>query len=724
MKTRRDKLSRRTSSGKPGVKKKRLSNPYSETILQFLGGKSTRPLLHRDIFVALKVPADDKRTFTRALNALVRAGSVIRIKGGRYALPSMVHLVTGTLRINSVGRGLLIPEDDTGEVAVPPTYLNSAMHGDRVIVRVERSARHGKPFGRVIRIVDRAHQQIVAYFNKAGDASFGKPYDSRLGREVIIPKGSEGGALPGQMVVVEITRYPERGIAATGAVVEVLGYPDDPGSETMAVVHAFKIPHRFPDAAIKASAALTGPVPRGSLKERQDLRDLDFVTIDGVGAKDFDDALYAERSTSGVITLFVAIADVSHFVRTGTPADREAFRRGNSVYFPDMVIPMLPERLSNDLCSLKPHVDRLTFTCRVEVDRAGNLSGHRLFPGVIRSAARLTYREVENYFSGDDGDNQFPANQGPVVQNLDCLHELFGRLVKRRRDRNSLDFDLPEPEVVLDSLGHVENIYRSSRYTSHKVVEECMLLANEVVARTLRESESPGIYRIHEPPDKERVEELNHLLAALGYNVPPALARSPQPFKRILADSRGSIQERFLNTVILRSMMRAQYSTIPSGHFGLALGDYTHFTSPIRRYADLMIHRILKGIMGFAAPVQTTDLEAICAHVTETEHIAESAERDILSLFRARFMEDKVGQEFSGVLSGITSFGFFVELQEFFVEGLVHLSSLNDDYYRFNERGLTLIGEHSGRIFRIGDAVTVRVLHVDASRRHIDFEIV
>ncbi|NOY86359.1 MAG: ribonuclease R [Deltaproteobacteria bacterium] len=714
-------MSRRTSSEKPGVKRRRTSNPYRETILQFLAGKSTRPLLSREISEALQVPPDEKGTFTRALNALVRSGSVIRIKGGRYALPSRVHLVTGTIHINSVGKGILVPEDNTGEVAVPPTYLNSAMHGDRVIVRVERPARHGRPLGRVIRIVDRAHQQIVAYFEKAGDASFGRPYDIRLGREVIIPKGSEGKALPGQMVVVEITRYPERGMAATGAVMEILGYPDDPGSETMAVVHTFKIPHRFPNAAVKSAAAITGPIPRGSLRKREDLRDLDFVTIDGTGAKDFDDALYATRATSGVITLFVAIADVSHFVRTGSPPDREALRRGNSVYFPDMVIPMLPERLSNDLCSLKPHVDRLTFTCRIEVDRAGNLSDHRLFPGVIRSAARLTYIGVENYFNGNDGPD---SPRGPVAQNLDCLHELFERLVKRRRDRNSLDFDLPEPEVVLDSLGHVENIYRSNRYTSHKVVEECMLLANEVVARILRESDSPGIYRIHEPPDEGRIEELNHLLAALGYHVPSKLSRSPQPFKRILEDSRGSVRERFLNTVILRSMMRAQYSTVPSGHFGLALGDYTHFTSPIRRYADLMVHRILKGIMEFAAPVRHSDLENICAHVTETEHIAESAERDILSLFRARFMENKVGQEFSGVISGITTFGFFVELQEFFVEGLVHLSSLNDDYYHFNERELTLIGEHTGRIFRIGDPVTARVIHVDASRRHIDFETV
>ena len=716
-------MSRGTSTGKPGSKKKH-STPYRETILQFLGRKSTRPLPSRKIAEALGIPAGEKGAFTRALNSLVRSGTVIRIKGGRYALPSKVHLVTGTVRINSVGRGLLIPEDGTGEVAVPPTYLGSAMHGDRVIVRVERHRERGKPFGRVIRIVERANRQIVAYFEKAGDASLGRPYDVRLGRPFIIPKGSEGGALPGQMVVMEVTGYPERGAAATGAVVEVLGYPDDPGSETMAVVHTFQIPHRFPEAVARSSGALTGPVPRGSLRGREDLRDLDFVTIDGASARDFDDALYAEPSASGVITLFVAIADVSHFVKPGSALDREAFRRGNSVYFPDMVIPMLPERLSNDICSLRPDDDRLTFVCRIEVDRAGNLSEHDLFPAVIRSSGRLTYREVEGYFTGDHGGDQAGRFKGPVARNLDCLHELFGRLVKRRQNRNSLDFDLPEPEVVLDSLGHVENIYRSIRYTSHRVVEECMLLANEAVARTLGESGSPGIYRIHEPPDGERVEELNQTLGVLGYHIPPGQRRSPQPFKSILEDSRDSIRERFLNTVILRSMMRAQYSTDPSGHFGLALDDYTHFTSPIRRYADLMVHRILKGILGLAAPVPASGLENICIHITETEHIAESAERDILSLFRARFMENKVGQEFFGVVSGITTFGFFVELQEFFVEGLVHLSSMDDDYYRFNERELTLIGEHTARIIRIGDPVTVRVIHVDASRRHIDFETI
>jgi ribonuclease R len=382
---------------------------------------------------------------------------------------------------------------------------------------------------------------------------------------------------------------------------------------------------------------------------------------------------------------------------------------------------MLPERLSNDICSLKPDEDRLAFTCQMEVDVRGNPAGYRFYTSVIRSAARLTYRQVEDYFTGagkalDKGTE--------VAGNVDTLRELFDRLARRRRKRASLDFDFPEPEVLLDAMGHVENIYRAERYTSHRLVEECMLLANEMVARFIREAGAPGVYRIHEPPDKSRLDDLNLVLSALGLSVPASSAHTPRPFTRIIDEVRGTGKERFINTVILRSMMRAQYSPSPEGHFGLALADYTHFTSPIRRYSDLMVHRILKGLLSAEEPDELKNLDGICGHITDTERTAESAERDILSLYRARFMEDKLGEELEGFITGVTSFGLFVELNEYYVEGLVHLTTLHDDYYHFRERNLMLVGEHTGRTFRIGDPVKIRVIRVDSGQRHIDFEIV
>jgi len=713
-------LSRRYSSKRPARQKGEKGKRHRDRILTFLGGESDRPLLAKELSEALKVPSNERRSFSRALESLVDSGAVIRTRGGRYALPAKIHLINGVIQMNREGTGILIPDDGSQRVSVPPANLKSAMHGDRVVVRTEKKDYRGRSVGRVVRIIERGNPDLVAHFDSADGICFGRPYDSRLSADIIIPPGSEKGAVPGQLVVLDLIDFPSKGRPARGKVVEVLGHPEDPGSETKAVIHSHHIPHRFPDAALTGASAITGAVPRGSLRGREDLKDLPFVTIDGARARDFDDALYARKEKGGKITLFVSIADVSYFVKPGSPLDREAFRRGNSVYFPDTVVPMLPERLSNDFCSLNPDEDRLAFTCQVEIDSRGIPGEYRLYTSVIRSAARLTYREVEDYFTGA-GKKQDKGSK--TADNLDTLGELFERLARRRRKRASLDFDFPEPEVVLDAMGHVENIHRAERYTSHRLVEECMLLANEMVARFIREADVPGVYRIHEPPDKSRLEDLNLILSALGLSVPASSAHTPRPFTKIIDGVRGTGKERFINTVILRSMMRAQYSPSPEGHFGLALEDYAHFTSPIRRYADLMVHRILKRLLGIGEHGEIKNLDGICDHITETERTAESAERDILSLYRARFMEDKLGEEFDGFITGVTSFGLFVELNEYYVEGLVHLTTLHDDYYHFRERNLMLVGEHTGRTFRIGDPVRIRVIRVDAGQRHIDFEI-
>lgn len=691
-----------------------------ERVIRFLSGEAGHPLTVRELGDELKVPRPERRAFRAALDRLVADGRVIRIKGGRFALPSRVHLVTGTVQITSSGDGYVKPETEGEDVRVPASQLGGAMDSDTVVVRVESRPFRGRAAGgRVIRIVKRARQELVAYYEEDEGVGTAHPQDDRIGPAIFIPPGKEGKAKPGQLVVVRITTYPEKGRLARGEVKEVLGDPDTLETQIQAVIRSKELRHRFGRKVLAQSSSLPKGPSAEDIAGREDLRAFPFITIDGVKAKDFDDALFATRTGDGSFDLYVSIADVSHYVKAGSAIDIEARDRGNSVYFPESVIPMLPESLSNGLCSLRPGEDKLAFTCQVTIGPDGNPRQHRLYESVIRSAARLTYRQVEDHIAGS---SPLPQKDKRILGTLEILEEVYRRLEKRRELRKSLDFDLPEPEVVLGITGHVENIYKAVRYTSHRIVEECMLLANETVAEVLREAEKGGIYRVHEKPDAERIRELNGLLSSLGYRIPVS-ASQPGPFRKVLEKAKGTGRERFLNTVILRSMMRARYSPEPEGHFALALPDYTHFTSPIRRYADLEVHRILKGILGYTSPYAPVDPVPLCDHISETEQTAEAAHRDLLAWLRTKFMQDKIGQVFRGVVSAVTSFGFFVELDEFFIEGLVHLSALHNDYYRFQEDRLMLIGENTGTVFSIGDRVTVEVVDVNLARRHVDFKL-
>ncbi len=690
-------------------------------VVRFLSGDAGRPLTVGEIGDELNVPRPDRRSLRAALNRLVADGKLIRIKGGRFVQPSKVHLVTGTVQITGQGDGYVTPETDGEDVRIPSSLLGGAMDSDTVVVRVERQPHRGRnASGRVIRIVKRARKELVAYYDEDDGLGTAHPQDDRIGPAIFIPPGMDGGAKPGQLVVVRLTTYPEKGRLARGEVKQVLGDPTTLETQTLAVIRSKELPYRFGRKVLAESAALPKSPTKKAIADRKDLRSFPFITIDGVKAKDFDDALFARSAGDGAIDLYVSIADVSHYVQAGSAIDEEARNRGNSVYFPESAIPMLPERLSNGLCSLRPGEDKLTFTCQVRIGPDGNPVLYSLYESVIRSEARLTYRQVEDHLTGVA---PLPEAHGKALGSLELLEEVYRRLEKRRRLRKSLDFDLPEPEVVLSITGHVENIYRAVRYTSHRLVEECMLLTNEIVGEVLRESGVGGIYRVHEQPSADRIKALNGLLASLGYRVPVAASR-PGPFRNILEKARGTGRERFLNTVILRSMMRAGYSPDPEGHFALALADYAHFTSPIRRYSDLEVHRILKGILGYTQPYSPKDLKTLCDHISKTEQTAEAAHRDLLAWLRTKFMEDKVGQTFHGVVSAVTSFGLFVELEEFFIEGLVHLSALHDDYYRFHEDRLMLVGENTGNVFLIGDQVTVEVVDVNLARRHVDFKLV
>ena len=703
--------------------KKKREKEYSfdeGKIVKFLSGDAARPLTVTELGEELNIPQPERRSLRDTLNRLVTSGKLIRIKGGRFVQPSKVHLVTGAVQITGHGDGYVTPETDGEDVRVSASLLGGAMNSDTVVVRIERQGHKGrKASGRVIRIIKRARKELVAYYEEDEGLGTAHPQDDRIGPAILIPPGMSSGAKTGQLVVVRITTYPEKGRLGRGEVKQVLGDPGTLETQTLAVIRSKELPHRFGRKVSGEASSLPKVPSKEDIIGRKDLRSFSFVTIDGVKAKDFDDALFARATGDGAIELYVSIADVSHYVQAGSAIDEEARNRGNSVYFPESVIPMLPERLSNGLCSLRPGEDKLSFTCQVRIDPDGNPTQHSLYESVIKSQARLTYRQVEDHLTGG---SPLPEAHNKVLGSLELLEEVYKRLAKRRGLRKSLDFDLPEPEVVLSITGHVENIYRAVRYTSHRLVEECMLLANEIVGEVLRESGAGGIYRVHEQPTADRIKELNGLLASLGYQVPVSAARSG-PFRNVLEKARGTGKERFLNTVILRSMMRAHYSPDPEGHFALALDDYAHFTSPIRRYADLEVHRVLKGILGYSQPYSPRDITALCEHISETEKTAEAAHRDLLAWLRTKFMEDKVGQTFRGVVSAVTSFGFFVELEEFFIEGLVHLSALHDDYYRFHEDRLMLVGENTGTVFLIGDQVTVEVADVNLARRHVDFKL-
>ncbi|MGD8353841.1 MAG: ribonuclease R [Pseudomonadota bacterium] len=691
-----------------------------EEIVRFLSGEAGRPMTVRELGDELNVPRENRRSFRAVLDRLTEGGQLIRIKGGRFALPSRIHLVTGDIQITSSGDGYVTSEKNGNDVRIPSSLLGGAMNSDTVVVRVERQAYKGRRAGgRVIRIVKRARREIVAHYEEDEGLGTAYPQDDRIVPAVIIPPGKNAGAKTGQLVVVRITTYPEKGRLARGEVKQVLGDPDTLETQTLAVIRSNELPYRFNRKVRTEAAALPDKPAKKDLSGREDLTAFPFVTIDGANAKDFDDALFAQDAPDGHIDLYVAIADVSHFVQAGSAIDQEARKRGNSVYFPESVIPMLPEKLSNRLCSLRPGENRLTFTCHVRIDTKGRPVMYRLFESIIKSAARLTYRQVEDHITGV---RLLQGRDTKALVSLDLLTEVYRRLEKRRSGRKSLDFDLPEPEVVLDITGHVENVYRAQRYTSHRLVEECMLLANEIVGSILRDSGAGGVFRVHEKPGAEKIKELNVLLSRLGYQVPASVSK-PAALKIILEDARGTGPERFINTVILRSMMRARYSPEPAGHFALALDDYAHFTSPIRRYADLEVHRILKGIFGYSRPYKITDPVELCEHISKTEQTADAAQRDLLAWLRTRFMEDKIGQTFHGVVSAVTSFGLFVELQEYFIEGLIHLSSFHDDYYRFHEERLMLIGENTGTVFQIGDQLVVEVVDVNLARRHVDFRL-
>jgi len=705
--------------GKKGKEKE--PDLSAEQVLQLME-EEDRPLLSREIIRHLGLRGELKERTKELLKDLAEEGKIVRIRGNRYGLPLKMNLVVGKVKCHPDGYGFVIPEAEGEEdIFVSPRNLKEAMHGDRVVARVESIRRKGRE-GKVIRILERGFYKVVGKFMKAKHYAYLIPEDERILQEVYIPEGETKRARPNQLVVAEITRYPTERARPEGRVTHILGYPDDPEIEPQIIIHKYDLPHRFSSAALKEARSLPLTPSFYEYPDRVDLRGIPTFTIDGENARDFDDAVSIEKEKDG-LKLYVSISDVSHYVKEGSPLDEEAFLRGTSVYFPDRAIPMFPPELSNEICCLHPKLDRLTLTVELRYDRDGGKRETRFYPSVICSNERLTYTLVKRILVDEDAElrDKFQS----LLPSFEWMSDLSQRLRQRRMERGTLDFDLPEPEVILNLQGETKEIIRAERNLAHQIIEEFMIAANEAVAHFLEENGSPSIYRIHEPPGREAIDEFRRFVSHLGYKMRKESDHSPKELQRVLLEVKGRSEEKVVNNILLRSMKWAKYSAKNLGHFGLASDAYTHFTSPIRRYPDLIVHRILKRILSKKdGRISEKELAKKADHLSRRERVAMEAEREILDRYRIRFMRDKVGDVFEGVISGVTAFGFFVELKDIFVEGLVRVTSLHDDYYQYHENRYCLIGERTHRTFRIGDEVKVRVDRVDVERRHIDFGIV
>lgn len=657
----------------------------------------------------------NRRELLRLLGTLIAKGQVTELRNKRFGVTKEMDLISGTLQCTRSGNGFVIPDSEgTKDVFVSSRNFNNAVHGDRVTVRLDHYAR-GKPEGKVIRITERKSNNIIGFTKISDNRLYVIPEDYRYNVEYSVVK-SKPGITDGQLVVAEVTAFPGDKIEPQCKITKVLGDLTTVSAIGKFIEYKHTLSSRFTKPVEQeARTVISDLTPSG----RKDLRNLRFVTIDGEHARDFDDAIAIERTPEGFV-LHVAIADVSHYVRTGTALDKEAYKRGTSVYFPDRVLPMLPKSLSNGICSLNPLEDRYTLTARLLFDRDGRVASSSFHPSIIRSAMRLTYNAVEKAVIDNDGKTR--RKLGACLADLTDMAELAGLITATREKRGSIDFDLPEPEVILNIEGGVSQILRAQRLYSHRIIEEFMIAANEAVARFFVSRDLPALFRIHEPPEKEKLRDFERLLQGLGIGYKKtATSRALQD---VLTNVSGTNYEFIVNRVLLRSMKQARYFARNRGHYGLASDSYLHFTSPIRRYPDLVCHRILKNALAGRPPLYSEEeLAAMAGHLSDRERFVMEAERELEDRIRILYMKDKVGDIFDGVISHVTSFGFFVELTEIFVEGLVLMSSLADDYYHFQEERFRITGGRTRKSYRVGDAVRIRVILADVESNRLHFEV-
>ena len=722
------------------------SIPSRELILAHLSGRgapATRSQLLDEFGLAGEEPEEALR---RRLRAMERDGQLIYTRRGAYAPVDKLDLIRGRISGHRDGFGFLIPDDGSDDLFLSPTQMRLVFDGDRALARVSGHDRRGRREGQLVEVIERAHEIVVGrYFEESGIGVVVAD-NPKIQQEVLIPPGKAGKARHNQFVQVRIEQWPSIHRQAQGEIVEVLGDYMAPGMEIEVALRSYDIPHVWPAAVEKEAAKLKPEVAEKDKEKRIDLRQVPFVTIDGEDARDFDDAVYAEAKRGGGWRLFVAIADVSHYVKVGSALDEEAARRGNSVYFPERVIPMLPEVLSNGLCSLNPLVDRLAMVCEMTLSKAGKLTGYQFYEAVIHSHARLTYNKVSAMLEQPKSaeGKRLSAEYAEVLPHLKQLYSLYKVLLKARHTRGAIDFETQETRIVFGADRKIAAIKPTERNDAHKLIEECMLCANVATAAFLQKHEIPALYRVHDAPPLERQEKLRAFLGELGLSLHKGKeGPTPKDYQALLEKIQGRPDFHVIQTVMLRSLSQAVYSAENHGHFGLNYEAYAHFTSPIRRYPDLLVHRAIRSVIRSRRdtphvrregapsmpkariyPYDEAALEQLGEQCSMTERRADEATRDVVNWLKCEFMKDRVGETFPGVITAVTGFGLFVELTDIYVEGLVHVTAMPGDYYHFDPLHHRLSGERSGRSFRLGDSVEVRVMRVDLDERKIDFELI
>ncbi|MBA4417302.1 MAG: ribonuclease R [Syntrophus sp. (in: bacteria)] len=700
------------------MKKKKTPLILNKEMLLKIFKQEQRPLGFNDLQIIFGLQKQDKKTLKALLKGVVKEGVIVRLKNGRYGIPQEMNLVAGTLWCTRSGNGFVMPDRESErDIFIPSRYIRDAFHGDKVVARVEHSVR-GRKEGKIIKVTARKIKNIVGFVKTDMNMFFLTPEDERISHHFAInnPLGKE--LKDGDLAAARITRFPEGGNGPECEIVKVFHGLSTMESIIQFVEYKHNLPLRFKKGVENQAQNTDVKTP---LEDRLDLRSTQHVTIDGEFAKDFDDAVFVEKERNGY-TLYVSIADVSHYVEKDSPLDIEAYERGTSIYFPGKVLPMLPKALSNVICSLNPNEDRFTLTAVMHFNTNGDITETSFHKSIIRSVARLTYRKVEDALLGKDKKAKKEIKDVlPMVEDMASLASL---LALKRDQRGSLDFDLPEPEVITNIEGGIKEILRSERLFSHRLIEEFMIAANEAVARFLSDRKAPAVYRIHEPPEIEKLKDLERLLATLsvGYK---STGKGIKALKSILDSVRGKDYEFLINRVLLRSMKQARYSPLNKGHFGLASDCYLHFTSPIRRYPDLMCHRALKSVLDNSpAPYRDEkELEKAAHHLSDRERTVMEAERELEDRIRVLFMRDRINEVYEGIITHITSYGFYVELFDVFVEGIVLLSEIHDDYFLFQEEKYRLIGRRTRKIYRIGDRIKIRVVLADVEKNLLRFAL-
>jgi ribonuclease R len=706
-------MTRRLSSKTKGLGEYPTEIPAREAYLAVLNDEGV-PVAEDRLRELMGITPEQREGFDRRLAAMEREGQVLRNRRGHVLLPDRAGLIKGKVIGHADGFGFLRPEDGSADLFLDPKQMHKVLHGDVVLARVTGVDRRGRLEGSIVDVLERVNNKVVGRLFIEQGVAFVIAENKRISQDILIQPESLKAAKTGQVVVAEIIEQPSKNSEPIGRVVEILGNYADPGMEIEIALRKHDLPHEFSKAALDTARRLPKTVEAKDLKGRKDLRKLAFVTIDGETARDFDDAVYCERQGKG-FRLWVAIADVSHYVKPGDALDKEAYERGTSVYFPRRVIPMLPEELSNELCSLKPEVDRLVMVCEMEITASGAVKHYEFSNAVIHSHERMTYTKVWDMLSG----------ALPSRPEIDTLHELFKILLGARQKRGAIDFDSGETRMIFDENGKIEKIIKVERNDAHRLIEECMLAANVCASDYLATNEQHTLYRVHEGPTAEKLEALRAMLKDFALSLGGGDEPHAKDYAALLARIKGKPYSGMLQTVMLRSLAQAVYTPENVGHFGLAYEAYAHFTSPIRRYPDLLVHRGIKAVLaGRKYEVAGTSWDAIGVHCSETERRADDATRDVEAWLKTYFMQDHVGEEFDGTISGVTQFGLFVTLDDLYVDGLVHISDLGQDYFKFDSHKHMLSGERSGVKYQLAGRVRVKVVRVNLEQAKIDFVLV